>query len=85
MKITLDAASWTTKDDFFNSYSLATMPFGAFGMNLDALADSFRGGICKITPDAIQVTNMPDRFRTASFWKDVEQICEEAEIVLVVH
>ena len=85
--IVLDAEGWTTKEDFYSSYCNATNAPAWFGRNLDALADSLRGGICKITPEKIIVRNMRSSVKQqlgTTFWKDVETICLEEEVELGV-
>jgi RNAse (barnase) inhibitor barstar len=87
VSIVLDAKGWKTKDDFYSSYCNATNAPKWFGRNLDALVDSLRGGICKITPERIIVRNMTTAIKQqvgAAFWKDVEAICLEQEVELGV-
>ncbi len=86
--IILDAANWKNKDDFYHSYCESTSAPKWFGMNLDALNDSFRGGICKITPEKIIVRNFTKKIKEnigLTFWKDVEEICQEEDVELEVH
>ncbi len=83
IEIILDAKDWKCKDDFYTSYCNATNAPKWFGRNLDGLNDSFRGGICKITPEKIVIYNFTAKIREylgSSFWSDVEEICEEQEI-----
>jgi RNAse (barnase) inhibitor barstar len=86
--IALDATNWKSKEDFYTSYCNATTAPKWFGRNLDALADSFRGGICRITPEKIVVRNLTSKIKDnlgLEFWRTVEEICQEEEVELEVH
>ncbi len=84
-EILLDAKNWKNKDDFYSSYSNASIAPKWFGRNIDALNDSFRGGICKITPKKIIIKNLTFEikdFLGLSFWREVEEICKDNDIEL---
>ncbi len=86
--IILDGVNWKNKEDFYYSYCESTKAPKWFGMNLDALNDSFRGGICKITPEKIIVRNFTKKIKDnvgIKFWESVEEICEEQDIELEVY
>ena len=41
----------------------------------DTLCDSFRGGICKITPEKIIIRNLTSQIKQnfgSTFWSDIE-------------
>ncbi len=83
MSITLDAVNWKNKNDFYNSNAPEW-----FGKNLDALLDSLRGGICKITPEKITIRNLTTEIKEyfeEDFWTDVEDICNEENVELEIH
>ncbi len=85
--IILDAEGWKNKEDFFKSYCIATMAPKWFGKNLDGLNDSFRGGICKITPNKIIIQNLTSKIKNyigLTFWSSIEEICKEQDIELVL-
>jgi len=86
--ILLDAINWKNKDDFYSSYCNATDAPKWFGMNLDALCDSFRGGVCQITPEKIIIRNMTTKIKEylgLEFWTEVEEICQEENVKLQIH
>ncbi len=86
--IVLDALNWTSKEDFYSSYCNVTKAPKWFGKNLDALLDSLRGGICKITPEKIIVQNLTKKIKESlgvNFWKNVEEICAEENVTLEVY
>lgn len=86
-EILLDAKNWKNKEDFYTSYCDATNAPEWFGRNLDALNDSFRGGICQITPEKIIIKNLTSKIKESlgkTFWEKVEEICKEQEIELEV-
>ncbi len=86
--IVLDAVNWKNKEDFYDSYSNSTIAPKWFGRNLDALNDSFRGGICKITPEKIIVRNLTKNIKEnigSTFWKDIEEICKEQDVKLEIY
>lgn len=86
--IHLDATSWKSRDDFYTSYCNVTGAPTWFGKNLDALADSFVGGICRITPEKIVVRNLTARIKASlgdKFWLTVQEICQEHEVKLETH
>jgi len=87
-EIILDASKWKNKDDFYSSYCHATKAPKWFGKNLDALLDSLRGGICKMTPEKIIVQNFTSKIKNDlgfQFWQEVEEICQEENVVLEVY
>ncbi len=86
--ITLDAKNWYNKDDFYHSYCESTKAPKWFGNNLDALNDSLRGGICKITPEKIIVRNLTKKIKEnigIRFWESIEEICQEQDVELEVY
>ncbi len=86
--IILDAKNWKSKSDFYTSYCNATKAPKWFGKNLDALLDSLRGGICKITPEKIVVRNFTKKIKESlgpNFWDEVKEICEEENVTLEVY
>ncbi len=86
-QIILDAKNWKTKDDFYSSYCKATIAPKWFGKNLDALLDSLRGGICKITPEKIIIQNLTSKIKDnlgAGFFTSIEEICQEEDVDLEV-
>ncbi len=85
-QIELDASSWKSEEDFYTSYCTITKAPDWFGKNLDAFADSLRGGICRITPEKIIVKNLTSKTKNklGSFWNDVVEICLEEEVELEV-
>jgi RNAse (barnase) inhibitor barstar len=87
-EILLNAIHWKSKNDFYISYCNATKAPKWFGMNLDALQDSFRGGICKITPEKIIIQNLTSKRRETmgnTFWESIEEICKEENVELEVY
>ncbi len=85
--IILDAEGWKNKEDFFLSYCNETQAPKWFGKNLDGLNDSFRGGICKITPNKIIIQNLTSKIKNyigLTFWSSIEEICKEQDIELVL-
>lgn len=87
-EIILDAKNWNNKNDFYSSYCDASGAPKWFGNNLDALLDSFRGGICKITAEKMVIRNFSSKIKDTlgyEFWKSVEEICEEENVELEVH
>jgi RNAse (barnase) inhibitor barstar len=88
MSVTLDAIDWKNQKDFYNSYCSATNAPKWFGMNLDALLDSLRGGICQITPEKIIIRNLTTKIKEYfgnDFWQEVECICKEEDVELEIH
>ena len=88
VEIVLDAKNWGNEADFYSSYCKATKAPEWFGRNLSALADSFQGGICRITPEKIVVRNFKPETKMSlgeEFWADIVEICQEVEVELVVH
>jgi RNAse (barnase) inhibitor barstar len=88
MSITLDATNWINKNDFYNAYCNETKAPEWFGKNLDALEDSFRGGICEITPEKIIIINLTNenkKYFETEFWKEVESICKDNDVELEIH
>ena len=86
--IILDAINWKNKNDFYYSYCKATNAPKWFGMNLDALCDSFRGGICKITPEKIIIRNLTTKITEIfenNFWEDVVNICKDECIEIEIY
>ena len=86
--ITLDAKHWKCADDFYTSYCAATDAPKWFGRNLSALADSFRGGICKITAEKIVVRGLTKGIKGAlghGFWSSVVEICLDEAVELEIH
>lgn len=86
--IILDALNWKSKEDFYNSYCDITKAPIWFGKNLDALCDSFRGGICKNTPKKLIIRNFTKKIKTnigLAFWSSLVEICKEEEIELELH
>jgi RNAse (barnase) inhibitor barstar len=86
--IILDAINWTNKYDFYYSYCKATTAPKWFGMNLDALCDSFRGGICQITPEKMIIRNLTTKIREYfenDFWKEIENICKEECVEIEIY
>jgi RNAse (barnase) inhibitor barstar len=86
--IILDAINWKGETDFYYSYCNATNAPKWFGMNLDALCDSFRGGICEITPEKIIIRNLTKKIREGfedDFWETLEDICKEENVELEIY
>lgn len=79
--IVLDANNWKSKDDFYSSYCSATNAPTWFGNNLDALYDSFTGGICKITPEKIIINNLKNNFNT-DFIQKLKEVCDDGNVEL---
>lgn len=89
-KITIElyAQNWKTKSDFYSDYCAKTNAPKWFGNNLDALNDSLRGGICKITPEKIIIKNLTSKIKQSfelDFWPTVEEICQEQDVELEIH
>jgi RNAse (barnase) inhibitor barstar len=86
ISIELDALHWKNKDDFYDSYCNATNAPKWFGRNLDALLDSLRGGICKITPEKIIIRNLSSKIKSQigdKFWLTLEEICKEENVFYI--
>lgn len=86
--ITLDASKWKTKEDFYDSYSIATNAPIWFGRNLSAFADSLRGGICKTTPEKIIISNFTKKVKNYlgdEFIATLNTICAEEEVILEIY
>lgn len=86
--ITLNAINWKSKDDFYTSYCNITQAPKWFGRNLDALVDSFRGGICKITAEKIIIRNLTSKIKNNighDFLKLLEKICQDETVELVIY
>ncbi len=86
--IELDAKNWQNKNDFYASYCSSTKAPKWFGMNLDALLDSLRGGICQITPEKIIIRNLTNKIKQnlgLNFLKSVEEICQEENVCLEIY
>lgn len=67
-EIVLDAAGWTTADDFYTAYLAAVGAIEGHGHNLDAVWDSLRGGDLTtiVPPYRVRVlgsANAPDEVR----------------------
>ncbi len=87
-EIVLNAVDWKNKDDFYTAYCNVTSAPNWFGKNLDALLDSFRGGICKITPEKIVIRNLSRKKKElfgSTFWKEIEEMCQEEDVQLEIH
>lgn len=85
--IILDASYWKNKNDFYTSYCSITHAPDWFGKNLDGINDSFRGGICQITPEKIVIQNLTSKIKEnlgSSFWSSFENICKKQEIELII-
>lgn len=86
-EITLNAQEWKSKGDFFIAYMTATQAPKWFGNNLDAFADSLRGGICEITPTKLVFMNVnrSKKLLGDKFWKSIEEICQDEDVLFEIH
>lgn len=83
--ITLDAANWQTRMDFYEDYCKSTSAAKWFGNNLDAWRDSLTGGVCLITPEKIIIINLSKRVKRCvgeKFFRIIEHICAEMAVEL---